>query len=113
MLIVDLRHVLYFSEMIAGAQRSQLRSSPFHRTSADFVRIGAGNRTSLLDVIEVSFGPVSIRYGPCSPFHQDTPQLLFRELEVFSVRSHTRRDIGKQPIDEGLELPFDILATQT
>jgi hypothetical protein len=46
-------------------------------------------------MIEVCVGPVPIRDSPSGTFDENTPELFFGELEILSVRSHTRGHVGK------------------
>jgi hypothetical protein len=99
--------------MVARTERAELRGAAFPRAFRHQVRISTGQRSVLLDELEVLPISESLRHGPLRAAFEHPPQVAGRQLEVSAVRAYARRDVTVQLRDDVFELRGYVGAAQT
>ncbi len=111
LLVIDLRDVPKFQEVITGAERADLRSAALHRALGYVVRVGAADAAAFLDVVEIGRAAVTLRDGPFGTAGGHPPQLICRDCER-ARRPHARRHASEEMIHKLLHVLGHVLPLQ-
>src|SRR5437867_2737130 len=89
---VDLLDDLEFEEVIAAAERADLRHAAGERAVADDLGIGAGIAAAVLDVLEVARNAEAVVDRPLRAFGDDAPLVVRARRLDRAFGAHARRD---------------------